>query len=533
MFARKICLMGFVLVVLAFAMQGCRDEDLARPDINRPPETILSVAPELGDQAFHKYRVRWTGLDEDGMVTGYKVATIAEDELYGGRSSEEDIVEYLIDLPWDFTDATESLFVFRADRPNSRRHSLYVIAVDNEGKEDPSPALTNFTAVDYELPQITIRIADNMNPIPRVPGPRGDTLPSYNLVDPGAPIDIRLTWEGHDPDGEIVEWRYKIDSAVEVPLPPDSTGMSLVYVDSEPEASDVRLGFHEFKLYAIDDANARSDKAIARFVINYDPDTVIDSVWSLRDKTNNSTTPPEGPPLPEILIFAREWRENPDSAAKYAGQRVGYHFGPLRMKFHGSDKDGPLSGAPPDSFKWSIKGINLGGEVGSTAVCGNDGDVVFYCAWSGLSPRLDSDRPYTLIFNAVDDRDKQDGSPDTVKFDVNFTPEILSVSHSVVDTLTGKTRISWDAADIDEGYGWGSSALQALMLYRFRYRLIGAAQYSQWIYVDVPVGRQKIVPKEGAIESLAPGTYELELQAYNGTYTETRVDKRDYEFSVP
>ncbi len=534
MFARKVCILGFVLVTLASAIQGCRDEDLARPDINRPPETILSVAPEMGDEAFHKYRVRWTGLDEDGVVTEYKVATVAEDEIYGGRSSEEDIAEYLIDLPWYYTDATESLFVLRADRPNSRRHSLYVVAIDNEGKEDPSPALTNFTAVDYELPIITIRIADNINPIPRIPGSKGDTLPAYNLLDPGAPIDIRLSWEGYDPDGEIVEWRYKLDSAVEVPLPPDSTGMSLTYLDGDPQASDVMLGFHEFRLSAVDDANARSDRATARFVINYDPNTVIDSVWSYREKTNNtSVNPAPGPALPQILIFAREWRENPDSAAKYAEMRMGYHFGPIRMKFHGSDKDGPLSGAPPDSFKWSIQGINLSGDVGSGAVCGEDGEVVFYCAQSNLSPRLDSDRPYTLIFNAVDDRDKQDGSPDTVKFNVNFPPEILGITHQVLDSVTGRTRISWDAVDIDQGYGWGSNDVQALMLYRFRYRLKGTPQYSQWTYVDTPLGRDKIVNKYGEIASLEPGTYDLELQAYDGTYVETRVDKMNYEFSVP
>jgi hypothetical protein len=534
MLARKICLIGFLLIALAFSFQGCRDEDLARPDINSPPETILSVAPEFGDQAFHKFRVRWTGLDEDGVVTRYKVASVAEDELYGGRSSEEDIAEYLVDLPWVYTDATESLFVFRADRPNSRRHSLYVVAVDNEGKEDPSPALTNFTAIDYDLPVITIRISDTINPTPRIPGARGDTLPAYNLVSPGEPIDIRLAWEGYDPDGEIMEWRYKLDSAVEVPLPPESTGVTLTYLDSDPQKSDVWLGFHEFKLVAIDDANARSDKATARFVINYDPNTVIDSVWSYREKTNNSTTPPPGPRLPDLLIFAREWRDNPDSAAKYSGPRVGYQFGRLKMKFHGLDKDGPLSGAPPDSFRWSIQGINLGSEVGHDSICGEDGGVVFYCAQSAKSPRLDSDRPYTLIFSAIDDHGKLDGSPDTVKFDVNFIPEILGITYEVLDPSTGRTKISWTAQDIDEGYGWGASPyVQALMLYRFRYRLKGTAQYSQWTYVDTPRGRDKVVDKFGEIPSLEPGIYELELNAYNGTYVDTRVDKMYYEFSVP
>jgi hypothetical protein len=534
MFARKISLLGFILIAVTFAVQGCRDDDLARPDINSPPETILSVAPELGDQAFHKFRVRWTGLDEDGVVDEYKVATVAEDELYGGRSSEEDIAEYLIDLPWVYTDATESLFVFRADRPNSRRHSLYVVAIDNEGKEDPSPALTNFTAIDYDLPVITIRLYDTINPIPRIPGPKGDTLPAYNLLDPGAPIDIRLEWEGYDPDGQIMEWRYKLDSAVEVPLPPDSTGLTLTYVDQNPGASDVALGFHEFRLVAIDDANARSERATARFVINYDPNTVIDSVWSFRERTNaTDVNPSPGPRLPEILIFAKEWRDDPDSAAKYAGNRVGYQFGRLRMKVHGTDKDGPLSGAPPDSFKWSIQGINLSGEVAPDSVCGGDGETVYYCTQLPKSPRLDSDRPYTLIFSAVDDRNTQDGSPDTIKFDVNFVPEILSISHQVLDAGTGRTRISWNAEDVDDGYGWGTSQVQALMMYRFRYRLKGTSQYSQWTYVDTPRGRDRVVDKFGEIESLEPGEYELELQAYNGPYIDTRVTKMNYEFTVP
>jgi hypothetical protein len=533
MLARKICLILSFLVMLLFTLQGCREEGLTRPDINSPPETILSVAPEFGEEAFHKYRVRWTGLDQDGIVTQYKVATIAEDELYGGRTSEEDIAEYLVDLPWHITDATESLFVFRADRPNSRKHSLYVVAIDNEGKEDPTPALTNFTAVDYALPVITIKIADNISPIPRIPGPKGDTLPAFNLLNPGQPILIRLSWEGYDPDGEIIEWRYRLDSSSEIPLPADSTGVSFIYNNLDQAASDVWLGYHEFRLVAIDDANARSSRETAKFVINYDPNTVVDSVWSYREKTNNSTANPSpGPALPQILIFARQWREDPDSAAKYAGKRVGYHFGPIRMKFHGSDKDGPIGAAEPDSFKWSIQGINLGGEVGRGAACGHSGELILYCTQSGSSPRLDSDRPYTLIFSAVDDLGKEDGSPDTVKFNVNFPPKILSISHEVLDPVTGRTRISWEAQDIDEGYGWGTND-QALMKYRFRYRLVGEGQYTQWTYVDVAARPTYRVPKYGEIASLAPGTYELELRAYDGIYYDTRVDTMFYQFSVP
>jgi hypothetical protein len=521
------------MISLVALLQGCRDEDLVRPDINSPPETVLSVAPAMGDQTFHKYDVRWAGLDRDGVVTEYKLATVAEDELYGGRVNEDDIAEYLVDLPWTFTNATESLFVFRADRPNSRKHSLYIVAIDNEGKEDPTPALTNFTAVDYELPVIEVKLADNLNPVPRVPGPMGDTLPAYNLIEPADPIRITMLWDGYDPDGKIVEWRYKLDSALEVPLPPESTQVSFIYDPMDTLGSDVWLGFHEFKLVAVDDANARSNRTTARFVINFDPNTYVDSIWSYRETTNNTiVNPSPGPPLPQILIFAREWRENPDSAAKYADMRMGYQFGLLKMKVHGTDKDGPQSGAPPDSFRWSIQGTNLSGRISRSGECGTDGDIVFYCTGG---PRLDSDRPFTLFFSAVDDHDKQDGSPDTVKFSVNFPPKIISVTDSVLNPATGRTRISWVVEDIDQGYNWGESpdATLAVLKYRYRYRLVGEPQFGQWVYLDSPTGREKLCPTSSEIETLEPGTYELELRAYDGRYLDTRTDSKSIEFTVP
>ena len=96
---------------------------------------------------------------------------------------------------------------------------------------------------------------------------------------------------------------------------------SFIYDPNDPLGSDVLIGFHEFRLFAIDDANAKGQQRTARFIINYDPETYIDSVWSFRSGKKYS------PPLPDRLIFARDWLTNPDSAQKYAEQRLGYHFG--------------------------------------------------------------------------------------------------------------------------------------------------------------------------------------------------------------
>lgn len=553
MLMRKASLVVLLVIVSLLTAVGCRDEDVARPDINRPPETILSVSPRQGEGVFHKYLVRWTGLDRDGVVTSYKLAAVTEDEIYGGRTSEEDIAEYLLSLPWFVTDITESLFVLRADRPNSRNHSLYVIAIDNEGKEDPTPALTNFVAIDYELPWIDVFISDNINTEPRVPAAKGDTLPAYNLANPSEPISIILGWQGDDPDGDVNEWRFRLDSSAErsrepvwdeclVPYEGCMTDPCSCYVGAEtltydpndPANSDVWIGFHEFRISAIDDANARSPQEIASFVINYDPETMIDSVWSFRS-TRDYNGNPYSEPLDTILIYAREWDENPDSAAKYADGRMGYHFGQLIMKFHGWDKDGPIDGTPPSEFKWSIKGTLLKSDWVSNP-CGTEDTIGYFCDMSEVGPPfLDSDRPFTLIVSSRDDHQKADGSPAQLPFEVNFTPEIVSVTHTVNDPEAIDVTFSWECSDVDEGYGWGTSQgqlEQALMKYRFRYRLQGTTQWGQW---HSPIGktRDKRYKTFLMVEDMEAGAYELDFRVYNGDYVGTRESSYIYEFTIP
>jgi hypothetical protein len=501
-------------------IHGCREDDTVRPDINRPPETILSVAPEEGDRVFHKYRVRWTGLDRDGVVVTYKVASLAEDELYGGRTNEDDIIEYLLGLDWIYTDATESLFVFRADRPNSRNHSLYVAAIDNEGKEDGTPAVTNFMAIDYGLPEIEILISDNLNPIPRVAPPRGDTLPEYNLQDPAEPIYIKLQWHGIDPDGDILEWRYRLDSSAEVTVPSQVDSVVFTYDPNDRVTSDVWIGFHEFRLVAIDDAQAKSEEKVARFVINYDPDTVIDSVWTFRNATDRG----DMDSLETKLVFASAWRDSPEVYADKA--RTVYQFGQLMLKFHATDLDGPLSGVPPEYFKWNIKGTLLKTDWISNA-CGLSGDTYYYCDITPPEPFLDSDKPFTLFVSSQDHSQKADGSPDTIMFVVNYPPEIQSISHEII--RADSVVFTWQAYDPDEGYGWGiptGEFEQALM--KYRYRVDGG----RWVNVTARDQTQKYYARRAGVGRLEPGTHTFELHVYNGDYLLTRADRQVYEFEL-
>jgi hypothetical protein len=537
----KVLLLSLVAVLALLALQGCEEEELVRPDRNRPPETILSVAPEHGDRAFHKYRVRWTGLDRDGVVVEYRVATVAEDELYGGRTSPEDIEEYLFDLPWTVTDATESLFVFRADRPNSRNHSLYVVGVDNEGKEDPTPALTNFLAIDYGLPVIEICMANNVTRFSRllnqyipagmcVPtSPKGDTLPKFNFENPGIPITFTMKWVGDDPDGDVTSYRYRLDSQAEVEVEADVDSAVFRYDPDDVSGSNVWTGFHEFRVVAVDDAGAESQESVTRFVINYDPDTVIDSVWTFRRKVDNDLANVDS--LPMKLIYARAWRDSPEvygdwgDSLRYSD--YAYHFGQIKIKFHGSDVDGPPEGPPPSEFRWDIAGTLLKSDWVS-APDGFCNGVACYSDTTKQKPYLDSDREFRLSARSRDDINKADGSPDTIMFFVNIPPKIDegSLSHQ---PLTGQVRFTWDAHDPDEGYGWGiRSGEQEQALIKYRYRIDGGL----WQDVQRKTRNPTRFRKEATIEDLEPGPHRFELHAYNGDYFETRADKDTLDFEL-
>lgn len=535
---RKVLLAGLVAAIAMVAFQGCEEEELARPDRNRPPETVLSVAPVDGDRVFHKYNVRWTGLDRDGVVETYKLAAVAEDELYGGRTSPEDIEEYLFDLPWVFTDATESLFVFRADRPNSRSHSLYVVAIDNEGKEDPTPALTNFLAIDYGLPTIDICMASNVSRYSSLlddiipagtcfeSSPQGDTLPQFNIENPGEPISIKLQWYGDDPDGEVIEWRYRLDSGSEVQVPAETDSAVFVYDPDNPAESDVWVGFHEFRIVAVDDANAESDQNVTRFVINFDPDTVIDSVWTYRRWVDEGQ--PQYGALAEKLIFARAWRDSPEV---YSGMdTVAYHYGQLRIKFHGNDSDGPPGGAPPSEFKWDIAGTLLKSDWVSNPAGQCDG-IDCYEDTTAFEPFLDSDRPFKLSVRSRDNVNKADGSAAVLRFLVNTRPEIIdgSLSYQVLDAEAGTVKFTWDAYDEDEGYGWGIAVgeqEQAMM--KYRYRVDGGLPTEVMAKTRFPTRFKK----EATVYDLEPGPHTFELHVFNGDYFETRADRDALDFNL-
>ncbi len=513
---RRWKFIGGLVLVGFLILAGCEDDEGVRPDINRPPETTLAVAPAPGSEVFHKYRVNWVGTDRDGVVERYRIATMPEEALYGGLTDPEDIEAFLFDIlfdednpggTWFETDTTESLFVFAADSPNSKKHSLYISAIDNEGKLDLSPAATNFMAIDYGLPQVQIYISSNVDPVWKPATTSAYTLPAWN---DGENVEVRIKWEGSDPDGTIEQWLYRLDSSAERSLPATQDSLAFLYVPGFPLQSDIWIGFHEFKLVGIDDANARSDDFLARFTINYDPDTYIDSIWAFRVSKQDV--------VPEVLIYPSDGPIDPI-----------WHFGRIRFKFHGYDRDDrPDTTISPKFFTWRVKGTLIASSP--TWVSRPTGEYIdgqpVYADTVKAGYELDTDSPLQLLIRSRDELGTIDGTPASVSLTVNYSPEIHSITYE--QTGPGRVRFDWDSTDPDQDYKWPPADRGALMRYRYRidkgpWYLFGTAElntathhYNQY----------------AVVQNLTVGTHLFTLQAFNQEYFTSRSDEMIIVFTV-
>ncbi len=522
---RRRGLAGWLVPLGFLILAGCFQDEPVRPDINRPPETSLAVAPLPGSEVFHKYQVSWVGYDVDGVVVRYRIAAIpGEEELYGGITDPEDRQTFLFDIlfdpdnpgsTWFETTTTESVFVFEANSPNSKKHSLYISAVDNEGKLDQTPAATNFMAIDYSLPQVEILVSSNVDPEWAPPPVKGDTLPAYNG---GEPVEIRIKWEGYDPDGAISRWVYRLDSSAErtkAAGEPDSAGvyrdsLTFIYDSEDPLGSDVWIGYHEFKLMAIDDAGARSDDYIARFIVNYDPDTYVDSIWAFRNSRQDS--------VPEVLIYPSDG----------SGKRI-WHFGLIRFKFHGVDRDKrPETEVSPEFFTWRVKGTLVASSP--TWVSKPTGEFIdgqpVYADTVRVGFEFDTDAPLELLVRARDELGTIDGTPASVSMLVDYPPEIENITYE--QTGPGKVLFEWDASDADEDYGWPPASRGALM--RFRYRIDNGPWYL-FDTAELDMETNHYV-QYVEVDGLEPGAHTFTLQAFNQEYFTTRLDEMAIDFVV-
>jgi hypothetical protein len=272
-------------LLLSFVAIGCRSSLNPNAISNQQPETWITAAPQetltvkdgptlysegkpsLLPVRFHLY---WAGADQDGAVVGFWLAdtgmvdpSLAPDQVSRG-------------LVWHFTTRTDSVFTFKTSFSQPDRvHTIYICAMDDKGKIDPSPARLTFRAFDRFPP---IGIIDSARAVGQyfVRGRTGlqpfdkqvtDTL---NVRRP-VPLDtvasgtrLRFRWHGEPRAlGRVVSgFLYSIGDVVK-----DSLSQ-----DQQVSVNTLRHGPQIFTLYTVGESDWRS-KATRYFQMNFAPDT--------------------------------------------------------------------------------------------------------------------------------------------------------------------------------------------------------------------------------------------------------------------
>ena len=286
-----VALVGLILL----AGPGCRKIPTENTDRNRPPETYLTASPAdtiAGgglQRVPHRYRAAWSGADVDGEVVGFYVAvTETTVDQATGRPFK---LPPPIPSDYKFTTARESLFTFDVleGRGTDREHALYVFAVDNQGKVDPTPAVTHFVARDQHLPSVIFDLAEARGTT-YAPDGAGGVVPVdfiRGLTDDHelplhAPIDtipsggrVHFKWHGEDPDfaSSIKGYLYKL---VETEfIRGDSTAREVEYgTPAAPSPGPLPIGLNTFRIRAIDEADGTTQPdAVRLFFVNFGPDT--------------------------------------------------------------------------------------------------------------------------------------------------------------------------------------------------------------------------------------------------------------------
>jgi hypothetical protein len=189
----NLLLVASLLGVVALA--GCGDALTGQVVPDASPDTEVTATPPVLSETGYTVSFFWTGFDPDGRVAGFqwRISDNGEDGIV-------DVADTLTqNLPWNFTESTDSTFVVTADivgfdkdvaegiSEKSTRfwqtHTFFVRSKDEQGNVDPTPANVSFTATTL-APTVVINL-------PGIPQPNSCTQ---------APPAIAFGWVGTDPD---------------------------------------------------------------------------------------------------------------------------------------------------------------------------------------------------------------------------------------------------------------------------------------------------------------------------------------------
>lgn len=437
------------LLLLLFAttgVKGCREEAARTFNPNRAPDTYLTAAPIESTSTNYLFHMYWTGTDPDGEVVGFYIAV-----------TDSNIEPHPDSLVW--TTRTDTNIAFKvAGTTQTLSHRFYVTAVDNEGREDPSPAWVYFEAFDRFFPepifleayaveylsngtQNVFTITDNEAEF----GIR-DTIPIVNPPESDSVV-VYFKWTGIDRDrfGVVTGYRYRMTG--------DAGYTDIMGADTaSARYRNLGNGVRSFELAALDDAGAQTDPDSVRvFVSNFDPDVWYADSFIERRAVEGGT-----------LIFEQG-----------AGDTVAIGS-ILQFTVFGADRDGD-----DELLQYSYSTVSKkacgGGAVPPYSFFdkNNPGPSYGFSIQLSKEPR-ESGFLRTRI-RVKDEHGRIDGSPAELPFYSNLPPEvpndqvrlndIYTIDSDSVQAVAGAIVVTIEGAvDPDPGNGEGELEAQVLLI---------------------------------------------------------------------
>ncbi|MGQ0722186.1 MAG: hypothetical protein ACT4PE_11545 [Candidatus Eiseniibacteriota bacterium] len=474
----------FVLLALALAA-GCRRDDTIAVDRNRPPETFVTLGPDVSANPddpvdlYYRAHLYWRGEDVDGTVRGFRWAV--DDTTDPGA--------------WKWTTETDSIFRFEVGDIGAKEHLFLIRAVDDLGKQDASPDTLRFESFTLAAPLIDLGCVtvDAVSP----------TLGQINDLTSGDTVevfsDIEVCWCGSDEDGFIVGWESKFDN---------ETAWTFHEADDVCRSfDDLSPGLHVVTVRAVDDAGAKSSNvARIRVFSNFDPFTTID-VSSIIAR---APRPWLGPSPDSDLVVGPGLAELDSLPINST----------LEMCWTATDIDGPII-----RYSWTFGELNGQTAAGcvSTDTTGLP-DPGAPCPTCPTPERLnvtDTGRGIPFLVKGIDVYENAEGRPDTVFMYVNFQPTVQFTGPDQQNVVTGAPVDFWfDGDDKD------SDPTSLRYRWKFNDQISGTQPAS--LHPDSLFVRRAFTPSEAGVVTL-----QVWAQDVSGSVRESAPDMITITVTVP
>jgi len=486
---------------------GCRAFDPEPVIVNRAPDTFIVGGPAERTGSRFARHLWWYGTDSDGEVVRFIYAITdstlrdvedpnrdREVDLEDARFDPADDVTTLEEEPGrvvGYTTQTDSTFLFTIDRGStpSKDVTFHIVAVDDRGAVDPTPARLYFFSNSLSNPSVRFSVSteEDVNKVPTwvlrwvgtTDGPTEASPDQTRYPTVGFGRKFRVQWEASSENGGIVGYRYKASQDPRADFTPadiegerqwDPEATEFVYNNDRPvtdfprcdlnpntgqllngencPVDEIRLPSDRYTLQvvALDDALVESEevKGELLFNVNYPPESSIvqDAEYPRLQAIDGSGgsvgTFADGDtiPLGSYVTFKMAGFDRvPESNG-------GEEFG----DFCCDVPDDPL--APEVRFQGqnllTADEGNRTRSFSSLFSVAAESDTLGFTAGPFL---------YRYVGRTVDEHGRTDDTPDTLSFVGGFQPRVTDVFPSAGDTLIlrapGAIGQRWPENDVD------------------------------------------------------------------------------------